>query len=163
MLDQGGDPWLGSSSDDPAPTLLHLAISIRAVETTFRTQKSIFEHMEALLSLPREEAFLVSLLEGPQPDIWYRVFEQQSSLLNAVSPQLGTALHVAAMCGAPQAVEALLELGADRNIKDNEGRTALDCVTEFYRRTRQDYLIVSSHVHDYVQNIRTLLSDGHSA
>lgn len=163
MLDQGGDPWLGSTNDNPAPTLLHLAVSIRAVETTFQTQKPILEHMEALMSLPQEEAFLVFLLEGPQSDIWYRAFEHQPSLLNAVSPQLGTALHVAAMSGAPKAVEALLDLGADRNIKDNEGRTALDCLTEFYRRTREDYLIVSPNIHDYVQEMMTLLFDSHSA
>ncbi|USP80434.1 uncharacterized protein yc1106_07708 [Curvularia clavata] len=162
MLDHGGDPWLGSSSDAPAPTLLHLAVSARAIEMTFRTQKPILEHMEALVLLPQEESFLVSLLEGPQSDTWYRAFEHQTSLLNAVSPQLGTALHVATICGAPKAVEALLELGADRNVKDNEGRTAFDCLTEFYRRTRQDYLIVSSDVYDYVQEMMTLLFDGYS-
>lgn len=120
----------------------------------------MFHHMESLLSSPHEESFLVILLEGPLSDTSYKALKKDVSLLDAVCPRLGTALHVAVMCGALRAVEALLDLGADRNVQDHEGRTPLDCLDDFYRRTREDYVMVSQDVHTYIQEMTSLLWEG---
>lgn len=43
----------------------------------------------------------------------------------------GTALHEAALCGKDTVVKALLDFGANINVTDNEGRTALDLLSQF--------------------------------
>lgn len=43
----------------------------------------------------------------------------------------GTALHEAALCGKDSVVKALLEFGCDLDVRDSEGRTALDLLKQF--------------------------------
>jgi ankyrin repeat protein len=49
-----------------------------------------------------------------------------SAYIDAESPNLTTPLMMAAMYGSPQAVEVLLAEGADANLKNQKGMTALD-------------------------------------
>jgi ankyrin repeat protein len=49
-----------------------------------------------------------------------------SAYIDAESPNLTTPLMMAAMYGSPQAVELLLAEGADANLKNQKGMTALD-------------------------------------
>lgn len=43
----------------------------------------------------------------------------------------GTALHEAALCGKDAVVKGLLDFGANINVTDSEGRTALDLLNQF--------------------------------
>ena len=51
---------------------------------------------------------------------------RHSAYIDAESPNLTTPLMMAAMYGSPQAVEVLLAEGADANLKNQKGMTALD-------------------------------------
>jgi hypothetical protein len=48
--------------------------------------------------------------------------------LNAVTPKGEAALHLAAFAGKPEIVRALAEGGADLNLKNGDGKTALEVV-----------------------------------
>ncbi|KAF2112296.1 ankyrin repeat-containing domain protein [Lophiotrema nucula] len=155
-IDMGADMWLGNKSNG-GPTYLHLAVSVRTVERVYQSSRPMLNHMESLLSLPQEESLLVTMLEGPLSEAPYETLKQAKSILNAVCPQLGTALHVAVMCGAHRAAEALLDLGVDPNVTDQQGRTPLDCLEEFNESTRTGYVIVSQDVHTYIEEMSSLL------
>lgn len=53
-----------------------------------------------------------------------------------------TALHLAAMEGKPQCLKALIELGADVNILDSSGHTALD-FTRYAGKESEDILLAA--------------------
>ena len=50
-----------------------------------------------------------------------------------------TALHVAAFFGRLELVKALLEKGADKTVKTNDGATALDGVSSSFEEVRPVY------------------------
>jgi ankyrin repeat protein len=65
----------------------------------------------------QEEQLSESVVEGLQQD---------TLLLNAQHPALGTALHVAVQNGAPRVVEILLELGVDSTVKNEKGLSPVE-------------------------------------
>lgn len=132
-------------------------MSVRAVERVLQSQEDIQYHAEHLLSLPQEESSLVDLVEH-LPRTFIEGLRKNEMMLNAVSSRLGTALHVAVMSGSFQATECLLEIGADRDVKDEKGRTPRDCIEDFYRSTRTGAIIVSQVVQTYIQETFELLS-----
>ena len=55
-----------------------------------------------------------------------KVLLQAGATVDAVDNHKVTALHSAAYCGKIQVVEELLDAGADKALKNDDGKTALD-------------------------------------
>ena len=60
-----------------------------------------------------------------------KVLLQAGATVDAVNNTKWTVLHFAAYQGKIQVVEALLNAGADKAVKNNGGKTALDLAQEF--------------------------------
>lgn len=84
------------------------------------------------LLTPKEERFLKAAENGDLKKIKSMLNKEINikTLINAVDKENNTALILASKFGYDEIVKILIENGADINIKNNDGKTALDYAEE---------------------------------
>ena len=84
------------------------------------------------LLTPKEERFLKAAENGNLKKIKSMLNKEVNikTLINAVDKENNTALILASKFGYSEIVKILIENGADINIKNNDGKTALDYAEE---------------------------------
>jgi ankyrin repeat protein len=114
-------------------TFLHLAAAPDLVLHNISSEQSLKSFLEGVSTLPQYTSILEELHDEQLPEYVLEIL-QDVSLVNALHPRLGTALHIAVENGDPQVAAMLLEFGADCGIKKQHKLTPLESFKQAYAK-----------------------------
>lgn len=125
LLDQDADYGIADKTTDQQ-TAIDLAIASGNIEMQTQFANYITQKYAKEPTIEnREKAFRVAAYQGDLPAL--KLFIALNVHVNEPGPSTGqTALHRATQAGHISCVEFLLASGADKNIPDNKGKTAMD-------------------------------------